>query len=71
MFVTELVFPADYPLSPPKMKFVSNMFHPNGSESMKPCSCGKHNSLALPDNPCFNGFGFIFGYYTCTCVYLL
>lgn len=30
VFVTELIFPTDYPLSPPKMKFVSEMFHPNG-----------------------------------------
>lgn len=29
VFVTELIFPTDYPLSPPKMKFVSDMFHPN------------------------------------------
>ena len=28
--MTELVFPSDYPLSPPKMKFISDMFHPNG-----------------------------------------
>lgn len=30
VFVAELNFPHDYPLSPPKMKFVSEMFHPNG-----------------------------------------
>lgn len=30
VFVTELIFPTDYPLSPPKMKFTSEMFHPNG-----------------------------------------
>ena len=30
VFVTELLFPTDYPLSPPKMKFISEMFHPNG-----------------------------------------
>ena len=30
MFVAELNFPHDYPLSPPKMKFVSEIFHPNG-----------------------------------------
>ena len=30
VFVTELIFPTDYPLSPPKMKFMSEMFHPNG-----------------------------------------
>ena len=32
VFVTELIFPPDYPLSPPKMKFISEMFHPNGEQ---------------------------------------
>ena len=32
VFVAELVFPLDYPLSPPKMKFTSEMFHPNGQQ---------------------------------------
>ena len=31
VFVTELIFPTDYPLSPPKMKFLSEMFHPYGN----------------------------------------
>jgi len=30
VFTTRLVFPPDYPLSPPKMRFVGDMFHPNG-----------------------------------------
>ncbi|CAH3152396.1 unnamed protein product [Pocillopora meandrina] len=29
VFTTRLVFPPDYPLSPPKMKFTCEMFHPN------------------------------------------
>lgn len=29
MFTTRLTFPSDYPLSPPKMRFVCDMFHPN------------------------------------------
>ncbi|CAM4964720.1 unnamed protein product [Rotaria socialis] len=29
VFATRLHFPSDYPLSPPKMKFVSEIFHPN------------------------------------------
>ncbi|XP_014248081.1 ubiquitin-conjugating enzyme E2 G2 [Cimex lectularius] len=29
VFPTKLVFPPDYPLSPPKMQFMCEMFHPN------------------------------------------
>ncbi|XP_003389722.1 PREDICTED: ubiquitin-conjugating enzyme E2 G2-like [Amphimedon queenslandica] len=29
VFAAELVFPQDYPLNPPKMKFISEIFHPN------------------------------------------
>lgn len=29
MFPAKLVFPPDYPLSPPKMKFTCEIFHPN------------------------------------------
>ena len=29
VFVAQIQFPKDYPLSPPKMKFVSKIFHPN------------------------------------------
>ncbi|KXJ25649.1 ubiquitin-conjugating enzyme E2 G2 [Exaiptasia diaphana] len=29
VFTTRLTFPHDYPLSPPKMRFVGEMFHPN------------------------------------------
>lgn len=34
VFIAELVFPKDYPLMPPKMKFVNDIWHPNG------LSCG-------------------------------
>lgn len=29
VFIARLVFPQDYPLNPPTMKFVSSIFHPN------------------------------------------
>ena len=29
MFPAELVFPEDFPLKPPKMKFICPMWHPN------------------------------------------
>uniref|UniRef100_A0A182JVG4 Ubiquitin-conjugating enzyme E2 G2 n=1 Tax=Anopheles christyi TaxID=43041 RepID=A0A182JVG4_9DIPT len=29
IFTAKLIFPPDYPLSPPKMKFTCEMFHPN------------------------------------------
>lgn len=30
VFPAELKFPSDYPLSPPTMKFLGEMWHPNG-----------------------------------------
>ena len=36
VFATRLHFPSDYPLSPPKMKFISEIFHPNGRKAMNP-----------------------------------
>jgi ubiquitin-protein ligase len=30
VFPAELKFPKDYPLAPPKMKFLTDMWHPNG-----------------------------------------
>ena len=35
VFTTRLVFPPDYPLSPPKMRFTCEMFHPNGKWKQK------------------------------------
>lgn len=29
VFPAKLIFPSDYPLSPPKMQFTCEMFHPN------------------------------------------
>lgn len=31
IFVANLSFPSDYPLSPPTMRFVSEIFHPNSN----------------------------------------
>jgi hypothetical protein len=31
VFPAELRFPKDYPLAPPKMKFMTDMWHPNGT----------------------------------------
>lgn len=31
VFPAELRFPKDYPLAPPKMKFITDMWHPNGN----------------------------------------
>jgi ubiquitin-protein ligase len=31
IFVANLSFPSDYPLSPPTMRFVSELFHPNSN----------------------------------------
>lgn len=33
MFPAELKFPKDYPLAPPSMKFLADMWHPNGTVS--------------------------------------
>jgi hypothetical protein len=42
VFPAELKFPKDYPLAPPKMKFLTEMWHPNGrsfvsSQSLASC----------------------------------
>jgi ubiquitin-conjugating enzyme E2 G2 len=29
VFVARMVFPADYPLAPPSMRFITSLFHPN------------------------------------------
>lgn len=30
VFKAHLTFPKDYPLRPPKMKFITDIWHPNG-----------------------------------------
>ena len=37
VFVTRLVFPQDYPLNPPSMRFISKIFHPNIYPDGKVC----------------------------------
>lgn len=32
VFPAKLIFPPDYPLSPPKMQFTCEMFHPNSKD---------------------------------------
>jgi ubiquitin-conjugating enzyme E2 G2 len=36
IFPAELRFPKDYPLAPPKMKFVVDVWHPNGTQLSLP-----------------------------------
>lgn len=36
VFPAELKFPSDYPLSPPTMKFLGEMWHPNGNAPKHP-----------------------------------
>lgn len=33
VFKAHLTFPKDYPLRPPKMKFITDIWHPNGTYS--------------------------------------
>jgi ubiquitin-conjugating enzyme E2 G2 len=35
IFAAELKFPKDYPLAPPSMRFLGEVWHPNGTS---PCS---------------------------------
>lgn len=34
VFPAKLIFPSDYPLSPPKMSFTCDMFHPNSEYNL-------------------------------------
>lgn len=44
IFPAELKFPKDYPLSPPSMKFLGEVWHPNGMWSLRSdlCMLGIH-----------------------------
>lgn len=42
VFKAHLTFPKDYPLKPPKMKFITDIWHPNGTYTF--CSM----SVTLP-----------------------
>ncbi len=46
IFPAELKFPKDYPLNPPKMKFLGEIWHPNG-KSVHPrvLAVADHHSL--------------------------
>uniref|UniRef100_A0A8C0BUK7 UBC core domain-containing protein n=1 Tax=Buteo japonicus TaxID=224669 RepID=A0A8C0BUK7_9AVES len=35
VFKAHLTFPKDYPLRPPKMKFITEIWHPNGKKCQK------------------------------------
>lgn len=39
IFPAELKFPKDYPLAPPSMRFLGEVWHPNGSSLFLPSSC--------------------------------
>ena len=49
VFPAKLIFPPDYPLSPPKMKFTCEMFHPNSKKhNIDTClSTGTYRSIQL------------------------
>lgn len=45
MFEAEMVFPRDYPNSPPKIKFITPLFHPNIYKSGEVCISILHDGL--------------------------
>ncbi|KAF3076833.1 Ubiquitin-conjugating enzyme E2-18 kDa [Trichoderma lentiforme] len=46
VFPAELKFPKDYPLAPPTMKFLADMWHPNGMGPLYPHS--RHIYIYIP-----------------------
>ncbi|KFY32012.1 hypothetical protein V493_00604 [Pseudogymnoascus sp. VKM F-4281 (FW-2241)] len=56
VFPAELKFPKDYPLAPPTMKFIGEVWHPNGSRELREqtltiCSISKWAGLHLDSTP--------------------
>ena len=51
IFVAHLSFPNDYPLSPPTMRFVSELFHPNIYADGRVCISILHPPGTDPHNP--------------------
>jgi len=43
VFVAEMKFPRDYPLSPPTMRFVGDVWHPNGNPTPPPPRPPRHH----------------------------
>lgn len=39
VFAARLIFPIDYPLAPPKMQFITDLFHPNSESMAVNCVC--------------------------------
>lgn len=39
VFPAELKFPKDYPLAPPSMKFLADVWHPNGPSTLQSFAC--------------------------------
>ena len=59
VFIAKLSFPQDYPLNPPKMRFLSKIFHPNIYPDGRVCisilhAPGKRKSGSSPINRIFH-----------------
>ncbi|EFA76590.1 ubiquitin-conjugating enzyme E2 [Heterostelium album PN500] len=50
VFTATLTFPQTYPISPPKMKFTTEMFHPNGNNNNVFYSSIEFTAAAAADN---------------------
>ena len=49
-FKAQLKFPQDYPMSPPKMKFITTMWHPNIHDNGEVCISILHDPGTDPMN---------------------